>query len=365
MAVLSHQAVQGQTAARPYPCYNDHVPTIKDVAKRAGVSPTTAKRAIYEPHLLAPQTLERVRKAIEELGYEPDLNAGGLRRGWNKTLGLVVGDILEPFFSELARTVIRTAREKGYAVILMENEYKASHELRVLRTLYSYRVAGILVRSGYWGSNLDYLKKLQSRQVYVLEIDHFYPGSPFSHIMLDNEKAVYEGVRYLAELGHRKIAFLGWAENPQVPDERSLAFPKVIRALRLPLREEFLPSLTTLGEQGAYTRTHMLMRLPEPPTALFAINGMVAAGALRAIRECGLRIPQDVSLLTFDNYSWMEFIAPPLDAIEQPVLQMAQLATEVVIQAIESRNTSFVVRHRFPGRLIRRGSCAPPSERMS
>ncbi|BFH77131.1 LacI family DNA-binding transcriptional regulator (plasmid) [Thermus thermophilus] len=336
------------------------MPTIKDVAKRAGVSPTTAKRALYEPHLLAPETLERVRKAIEELGYEPDLNAGGLRRGWNRTLGLVVGDILEPFFAALARAVIQRAREKGYGVITVENEYRADHELPLLRTLHGYRVAGILLRSGFWGSNLGYLKRLQSRGVAVVEVDHFYPGSPFSHVMLDNERGVLEGVRYLAELGHRRIAFLGYIGNPEVPDERSLAFPKAMRALGFPLPEAYLRPLPALGEPGAYALTHELMRLPEPPTALFAVSGAGAAGALRALKELGLRIPQDVSLLTFDNYSWMELVDPPLDAIEQPVEEMARLATELVVRMVESRDPSLVVHYRLPGRLIRRGSCAPP-----
>jgi LacI family transcriptional regulator len=336
------------------------VATIKDVAKRAGVSPTTAKRAIYEPHLLAPKTLERVRKAIEELGYEPDLNAGGLRRGWNKTIGLIVGNILEPFFADLMRSVVRSGREKGYAVITMENEYRAENELPVLRMLYGYRVGGLIIRSGFWGSNLEYLKRLHQRGIYVVEIDHFYPGSPFSHVMLDNEKAVMEGVRYLADLGHRRIAFLGHFHNPQVPDERSLAFPKAMRALGLPLLEPYLRSLPELGEQGAYALTHELMGLSEPPTALFALNGTGVAGAFRALRELGLRIPKDVSLLTFDNYSWMELVVPPLDTIEQPVEEMGRLATQLVAQAMETRDLTKVVRYRLPGRLIRRGSCAPP-----
>lgn len=131
-----------------------------------------------------------------------------------------------------------------------------------------------------------------------MEVDQFYPGSPFSHVMLDNERGVLEGVRYLAELGHRRIAFLSYISNPEVPDERSLAFPKAMRALGLPLPEAYLRPLPALGEPGAYALTHELMRLPEPPTALFAVSG---AGALRALKELGLRIPQDVSLLTFDT----------------------------------------------------------------
>lgn len=336
------------------------MPNILDVAKRAGVAPTTANRAIHEPHLLKPETLERVRKAIQELGYEPDRVAGSLRRGRTQTIGLMVGNIMEPFFASLVRTVAHAVQGLGYALLVTDNEYDAKLELANLRVLYGHRVSGLIIRSGYGASNLDYLKRMQERGTYVLEIDYFYPDSPFSHVMLDNESCVFEGVRYLHALGHRRIATLGSYDPIHHPEERSRAFPKALQAVGLPLIEEY-QRVIRLTEPEAYRLTLELMRLPNPPTAIFSLNGTEAAGAFRALNELGLRIPQDISLLTFDNYSWTSLVTPPLDVIEQPVEEMGYAAVEIVLDAIENRTLDKVVRRRFPGKLIRRGSCAPPN----
>lgn len=335
------------------------MPNILDVAKRAGVAPTTAKRAINEPHLLAPKTLARVRKAIEELGYEPDQVAGGLRRGRTQTIGLMVGNIMEPFFASLVRTVAHAVQNQGYALIVTDNEYNAKIELSNLRVLLGHRVSGLIIRSGYGESNLDYLKRMQERGTYVFEIDYFYPNSPFGHVMLDNESSVFEGVRYLHALGHRRIATLGSYDPVYHPEERSRAFPRAMQAVGLPLIEDY-QRVISLTEPEAYNLTLELMRLLEPPTAIFSLNGTEAAGAFRAIKELGLRIPEDVSLLTFDNYSWTGLVTPALDVIEQPVEEMGLAAVEIVLDAVENQTLDKVVRKRFPGRLIKRGSCAAP-----
>lgn len=334
--------------------------TILDVAKLAGVSPTTAKRAIRTPHLLATETLERVQKAVDQLEYEPDQTAGGLRRGRTNTIGLLVGNIIEPFFAQLVRTTTHEVRSRGYALIVADNEYDAGLELSNLRVLHGQRVSGLLIRSGYGQPNLEYLKRMQTRGTYVFEIDYFYPHSPFGHVMLDNEACVYEGVRYLASLGHRCIAALGTYDPVYHPEERSKAFPKAMHALGLPLVEDY-QRVILLTEPEAYKLTRELLQLPNPPTAIFSFNGTEAAGAFRAIREMGLRIPQDISLLTFDNYSWTTLVDPPLDVIEQPVEAMARTAVKVVIDAIENNALEKVVRKRFSGKLIKRGSCAPPN----
>lgn len=335
------------------------MPNILDVAKRARVSPTTAKRAIQEPHLLRPATLERVRQAIEELGYEPDQLAGSLRRGRTRTIGLMVGNIIEPFFAALIRTVAHEVRAQGYALMVADSEYDSGIELENLKMFSGQRVSGLILRSAFGTPNLEYLKQMQTRGTYILQIDHFYPDSPFGYVMLNAQDCVFEGVRYLYELGHRRIASLGAYHPVLTPDERSRVFPLALQAVGLapdPTYQRPIPR----SEEAAYHLTLELLRLKEPPTALFSLTGTEAAGAFRALRELGLRIPEDVSLLTFDNYSWTSLVTPPLDVIEQPVEAMGQAAAQVVLQAVEEGPPLEPVRMLFPGRLIKRGSCAPP-----
>ncbi len=336
--------------------------TIHDVAKHAGVSATTAKRAIRQPKLLAPQTLERVRRAIEELHYEPDQLASALRSGQNNTIGLVVGSIVEPFFAQLTRTIGRATREKGYTLIIADSEYDAELELQQLKRFYGNRVGGLIIRSGYGESNLEYLLRMQQRGTAIVEVDHFYPGSSFSHVMLDNEKGVIAGVEYLVNLGHKRIAALGTYDPIILSDERSQAFPKAMQAAGLSVPQAYQRVIRPTQEE-AYQLTHYLMSLDKAPTAIFALTGNEAIGAFRALRELGLKIPQDISLLSFDNYPWTSLVEPPIDVIEQPTEDMGLATVEIVLAAIEKQAKNEpveIIRKRFPGRLIKRGSCAAP-----
>jgi LacI family transcriptional regulator len=338
--------------------------TLHDVAKRAGVAPTTARRALTEPDKLAKKTLDRVLKAIHELNYEPDQSAGALRRGQSRTIGFIVGDIFEPFFAQLIRTISKALREQDYAVIVTDSEYNSATELKSLRMFNGHRVSGLIIRSAYGASNLDYLKRMHDNGTFILEIDKTIEDSPFGFIQLDNEACVLEGVRYLHSLGHRRIAALSTYDARTLQDERALAFPKAMNEIGLRIPKNYLgPS--TMSEEGAYQRTIELMGLLKPPTAIFALTGNEAAGAFRAITELKLKIPEDVSLLTFDNNSWTSLVKPPLDVIEQPVEAMGLEAVQVVINAIENRGTETVFRKRFPGKLIRRGSSAPPNKKNS
>jgi LacI family transcriptional regulator len=354
------RTLQDRTYICKAPCgYDGHVTTIHDVAKRAGVSATTAKRAIHEPQLLTKATLERVRNAITDLNYEPDRTAGALRRGHSHTIGLMVGNIIEFFFAQLTRTVAKAVHARGYALIVADNEYDSSLELENLRMFHGHRVSGLIVRSAFGSGNLEYLKRLHEQGTYILEIDHFLADSPFGHVMLENTECVHMGVRYLHDLGHKRIAALTVFDAEKLQDERGKAFPNVMKSFGLRVPKAYQRG-ATLSEEGAYSLTLELLRLPEPPTAIFSMTGNEAAGAFRAIRELKLRIPEDVSFLTFDDYSWTSLVNPPLDVITQPIEDMGLAAVDIVMNAIQSRDLTQVVRKRFPGKLIRRGSCAPP-----
>lgn len=341
--------------------YTGLVANINDVARRAGVSPTTAKRAIRTPDLLAPATLEKVRRAVSELNYEPDQLAAALRSGHNKTIGLIVGSIVEPFFAQLTRTIGKAVREEGYTLLVADNEYDAATELEQLKAFYGHRIGGLILRSGYGRPNLEYLRRFKVRGTAVVEIDYVFPDSPFSHVMLDNEGGVRAGVSYLASLGHTRIAALGTYHEVILPDERTGVFPRIMREAGLSLPQAYQRVIHPTPDD-AYLLTKELMDLADPPTALFSTTGNLATGAFRALKELQLKIPDDVSLLTFDDYPWTSLVDPPIDVIEQPVDEMGRAAAALVLREIEAPQ-SLEERLRFSGRLIRRGSCARPSLR--
>ena len=332
---------------------------INDVAKRAGVSATTAKRAIRDPEKLAPNTLARVQRAIEELHYEPDRVASALRSGHGHNVGLIIGSIVEPFFAHLTRTIGEGIRARGYSLIMADNEYRSDLELDHLRTFHGNRVSGLIVRSGYGESNIAYLERMRARGVAVVEVDYFTPGSPLSHVMLDNAGAVDAGVDHLVAHGHRRIAAFG-SYHPEInPDERVQAFPRALARRGIPLPDAFVRPIPPL-EADAYTRVLELMRLDEPPTALFALTGTMATGAYRALRELGLSVPRDVSLLAFDDYPWMELVTPAIDTLAQPVERIGEAAVRVLFDQIAAGPEAPVERLRLSARLLVRGSVAPP-----
>jgi LacI family transcriptional regulator len=339
------------------------VATITDVAQRAGVSPTTAKRAIRRPDLLAPATLERVQRAIRDLAYEPDKLASALRSGENKTVGLVIGSIVEPFFAELTRAVGRNLRALGYTLIVAENEYDSALEEVILREFYGNRVGGLILRPGYGGYPRDYLLQMQARGAAIVEIDYRYPESPFSHVLLDNAGAAMTAVAHLHALGHRRLAYVGMVSRPGQPEERHEGFLEAVRHFGLALPDAYHAAnagfFTMPSEEGAYQITRQLFAQPEPPTAIFAFNGDCTSGAFRALRDLGLIIPAQVSLVGFDNYVWTRLVDPPLDVLEQPTERMAAAAVDILLAAVTGDRQA-VVSRRFPARFIRRGSSAPP-----
>src|SRR5690554_2438262 len=152
--------------------YYGLVSNIRDVARLAGVSATTAKRAIREPERLAPATLSKVLAAIESLQYEPDQVASALRRGHSTTVGLIIGSIVEPFFAQVTRTIVQRIRERDYSVVLADNEYRDDLDREHLRTFNGNRISGLIVRSGYGDSNLDYLARMSRRGTAIVEFDY-------------------------------------------------------------------------------------------------------------------------------------------------------------------------------------------------
>ena len=339
------------------------MPSITDVARYAGVSPTTAKRALREPNLLHPETLARVREAVAALHYEPDVRAGALRAGQSRTVGVMLGSIVEPFFAQLARTLGHALRRGGYNVLLTENEYRSDQELTELRLLYGQRIDALILRPGYGDQSREYLERLHQRGVFIAQVDYCLPGACYPSVMLDNAGAMRQGLRYLSELGHQRIAALGKYDPKLHPEDRSYTFPTAMAELGLSVRPEY-QRVMLLSEDNAYHFTLELMRLPEPPTALFALTGASAAGCYRALNELGLRVPGDVSLLSFDNYSWMGLVSPAITVLEQPVDEMARAVASMTLAALSGEQPqppSLVL----PAQLLVRGSCGPPKREAS
>ncbi|MFB9990973.1 LacI family DNA-binding transcriptional regulator [Deinococcus oregonensis] len=330
--------------------------TIQDVARHAGVSSTTAKRALREPDKLSQSTLARVQAAVKALQYEPDQRAGSLRSGQNLAVGLIVGSLIDPFDAEFAHTTGRILAEAGYTLIISENEYNTANELTELQRLYSQRVAGIILRPENGQESRNYLRHLSSRGVHLLEFDSVPSGSPYPHVALDRVGAMREAVRHLHSLGHRHIVALDTSRLETPPEACVNGFPQTQTSLTIPSGCQRAPYLT---EGAAYHLTRELMAQATPPTAIIALNGTQGIGAYRALGERGCRIPDDVSLITFDNAPWTSLVTPPITVMQRPVHDLAVAATRGMLALINGQTVDNQV---FPAQLSLRQSTAQPRQ---
>ncbi|WP_030172282.1 LacI family DNA-binding transcriptional regulator [Spirillospora albida] len=302
---------------------------IKQVAAHAGVSPGTVSNVLNRPERVADGTRERVERAIVELGFVRNGSASTLRAGHSSTIGLMVLDLANPFFTEVARGVEDVASERGYAVILASSGESDEREQRNLRVLAEQRVRGVLLTPvGDEGENAD---RLRDRDVPVVLLDHPTPRANQCSVAVDD---VAGGELAAAELlagGARTIAFVtGPPGLRQCADRRKGAL-RALKAAGLgrdALREVPVAAMNARAGQEAAAR---LLDGP-PPDAVFCANDLLALGVLRVLLQAGMRVPEDVALIGYDDIDFSAAAAVPLSSVRQPTYRLGRIATELLLE---------------------------------
>lgn len=307
-------------------------PTVIDVARRAGVSQPTVSRVLNNhPHIRA-ATREKVLKAIEELQFTPDAVARSLVKSRTRTIGLIVGDLSNPFYSETAKCIIRKAQERQYEVIMLDTDYDPAIFDRCLQTLLAKRVDGIVVASV---TRYDrQVKKLYDRGVPIVLYNRNLQGGTVPAVEADNEFGAYMAMRHLAELGHRKAAFIAGPFHFSTFYRRYLGYMAGVHEFGF----DPDPRLVYTGgysyeEVLAYTRR--VLESADRPTAVFASTDQMAIAAMDAASRTGLRIPGDVSVIGFDDIDMAGNPYIGLTTVSAQKKRMAELALERLVAAIE------------------------------
>jgi len=309
------------------------LPTIYDVAKAAGVSIATVSRVLNGYPFVAEKTREKVLRAMQELNYSPNLLAAALMKKNTYTVGLLIPDISNPFFAEITRGVEDAANKFGFNIIICNTDNDPEKETKYVNLLLQKSVDGLIfATSEIANQNILMLKE---RQFPLVLIAREVEGIEVDVVLADNFQGAYEGVKYLISLGHRRIAFLGESLNIKSTRERQAGYEKALQEAGIPVEAELIVTgLKSLEE--AYHR----MRLFYPkarPTAIFAANDVLAIGAIRALKELGLSIPRDVSVLGFDDTVFASIAEPPLSSVAQPMRQMGKMAMTRLISRIRNK----------------------------
>ena len=330
--------------------------TLADVAREAKVDVSTASRALNGRSGISQEVRERVASAAERLNYRPNLVARGLVTGRSSAIGLLVSDIRNPYFAELARGAEDACREAGYDVVLCNSDMDPGKQMRYFRSLLDKRAGGIIMNSVAPLSQAD-RKQIASSTIPVVLLSRAARERTFSSVTCDNEHGGYLAGAYLAGLGHTKVAHLtGEVRHPNL-EERWRGFVKAFQRATPSAKPVLL-----LGEhnsRGGFAMAQELLKLHPDVTAIFAGNDDLAFGAARALNAAGVRIPEDISLIGFDGASQGAFAHPPLTTISQPIYEIGKAAVEILTGQINRRDR--IPEHRtFGVRLLERDSCGRP-----
>lgn len=325
---------------------------IFEVARSAGVSIATVSRVANGTARVRPRTEARVRAAMVRLGYRPHLLARGLAARRSQTIGLLITDILDPYFAEIVRGAQESAESAGYVVLLGDaSVHTATGDLLVKRLL-ERRVDGLIVASSR--TTDDYARQLRSEDIPAVCING--PLGQFPHaVQIDQRAGVRLALDHLAGLGHRRIAHLTGPTGVPTRAERLAEFRSALRDLRLSYDPALVVTgITSIDESRA--ATSRLLAMPDPPTAIFAYNDRWAIGAYQAIRSAGLRIGADVSVVGFDDIVMTEWVEPALTTVGQPRIEMGRIAVELLLGVLAGEPARELVT--VEPRLVVRGSTA-------
>jgi LacI family transcriptional regulator len=329
---------------------------IRDVARHAGVSIATVSATLNDSNPVSEETRRRVWDAVKAVGYSPNAIARSLRLGKSRLIGVVLGDITNPFCSAVVRVAEKVALAAKYSIIVCNTDDDVERELMVLDQLRAQHVAGILLTPV--GRGEDYLRRLEHGNLPPLvTIDQHVPGLTRDCVGVDNRAAARLLTEYLIRLGHRRIAMISGRKGLWTADERIAGFLETMEDGGIAVD----PSLcvqTAYRSDTAHAATVPMLTRSDRPTAIIGGNNVIALGALQAIVDLGFRCPDDVSVAGIDDVPWSGLVRPRVTTAAQPIEEITRAAMEWLLQRIADGETSLAARSRvFLPHLIMGDSC--------
>ncbi|MCY0906368.1 LacI family DNA-binding transcriptional regulator [Arthrobacter sp. H14-L1] len=328
--------------------------TIRDVAAAAGVSVGTASRVLSGNPATSAASRERVAAAVARLDFHPNAQARSLRSTRTRTIGLLVSDVRNQFFADLAHAVEQAALAHGYVILLGNANEREDQQDRYLDTLISQRVDGIIVAPQGDGSGV--IRSLLRRGIPTVFVDRTVDGIDLPSVTTDSGHGIRQAVEHLADQGHTRIGYIAGPQAISTGRERFNAYTRAIEANGLS-RD---PALVYFGDFQAASGSsgvHALLNLEQPPTAILAADSPMATGAVAMLHRLGVRIGTDMALVAFDDIEWFALLQPALSVISHSVEKMGREAVDLLLQVIDGGAPESIV---LPSELIVRASSSTP-----
>lgn len=309
--------------------------TITEVAKRANVSISTVSRVLNKNYPVSDEVKERVLQAISELNYQPNAVARSLKKQKTNMIGVVVADISNPFFMQIAKGIESVVGPEKYNLIFCSTDENPSKEHALLRLLSEKRVDGIILAS--CNTDSSYINQLAEKNFPIILIDRKVPNCSADVIVEDNFSSAYKLTKYLIQMGHKKIGIVNGLLKVSSGAERFAGYKKALEDDDIKLRDDYVlqGNFKRLDAYNA-ARQLILNNKNDLPTAMFAANNLMAEGIMVALREFDLKIPEDISLVSFGDISTPDLIDPKLTVISQNTFAIGQKAGETVLYRIQN-----------------------------
>lgn len=296
--------------------------TIYDVARSSGVSPATVSRVLSGRRNVDPVLAEKVQAAVAKLGYRPNGVARNLRRASTNLWAVVISDIENPFFTSLVRGLEDIAQTEGYHVVLCNSDEDPAKESAYASTVLTEQMAGVVISPT---STADGVRQLHEAKTPMVLIDRRVDGVNADTVLVDNEHGAAEGVRHLIDGGYRRIACITGPRKVSTAMDRLTGYRAALRGAGIRSNKDLVRH-ADFREAGGYEAMASLLDLPEPPEAVFVANNLMTVGALECLAKRGLRAPDDIAIVGFDDIPWAKLVVPSLTTVAQPTYELGRRA---------------------------------------
>ncbi|WP_159519581.1 LacI family DNA-binding transcriptional regulator [Sunxiuqinia indica] len=305
---------------------------INDIAQLTGLSTTTVSRVLNgkaKQYRIGKESQEKIKKIAKELNYIPNQNAANLRTGRSNTIALIVPSLNNPFFANIASNINNEVRDKGYVTIVGDSDEDVATEKLILQQLSSRNIEGIIIVP--CGNKWAHIKELHDQGLPIVCIDRYFDNLDIPFVSTDNHHGAYLATRHLIEQGHTIIACIQGVKE-STPNKLR------IKGYLDALSESGIKDILITGDEFSfhcgYIETKLLLQQKNKPTAIFTLSNTIAMGAMKALKEERIKIPDDISLITFDDHPYLDYLATPLSCVAQPVTDISKIATKFLFSEI-------------------------------
>lgn len=316
--------------------------TIKDIAKELNVSTSTVSRALKDYPGISEETKKKVKELADKLNYRPNAVALSLRKSKSFTIGVIIPEVVHFFFSTVISGVEEVAYAKGYNVILVQTNEKLSREKSSIETMLSNQIDGVLVSFSRETTDFSHFRKLMDLDFPIVFFDRQPDLDNTVNVTVNDFQGAYDAVRHLASQGYTRIAHLAGPSNLAISKGRKAGYLQALEDAGLPSNPSWIVECPSGTEAESYNLAKELFKDPSNrPNAIFAHHDIVAASAMMALKDMGLKIPEDVGVVGYSNWQFSSMIDPPLSTVSQPGFKIGENAANLLLEMIEGKQTGY------------------------